>query len=228
MQINDQLALLETSNPLLVDAVPPVVDPAVIRQAVIRRPIPDRRQVADMRRLETAREAIAPLERDGMELYGLTRGQFSLSDMLEAITEKTGPAELSISTWTAAGTDVRRMLELLESGRITACRWLVDQTFIRRCPSLVAQIRRQFGADAIRVSRTHAKFAVVSNERWKVALRSSMNLNQNPRLESFEVGHDPLLCRFLIEVLNDIWRRQDRKLADASTRTMTEWFHACG
>ncbi len=215
-------------NPLLADSAPPVVDPLVVKTPVLKRPIPSRRLIEDQRRAQSAAEAIAGLERDGTELVGLTRGQFSLADLLVAVLDKTGPAALSISTWTAASASVQSMLDLLQTGRITSCRWLVDVTFVRRVPQLVAQIRKEFGDDAIRVTRTHAKFATVTNENWQVAIRSSMNLNQNPRLESYEIGHDPELCAWLEGVMADIWRNQPRQLADASHTEQTSWFQTHG
>ena len=125
------------ANPLLAAKSEPVVNPSVISQAVVKRPIP-KREIMDLRRIECAAAAVATLERDGCELFGLTKGQFSLTDMIEAILEKTGPADLSISTWTAAKSDVSRMLELLSSNAIRSCRWLVDMTFMRRCPRIYA------------------------------------------------------------------------------------------
>jgi hypothetical protein len=215
-------------NPLLVDAAPPVVDPLVIASPVLKRRIPANRLIEDQRRAVAAAAAIAGLERDGCELVGLTRGQFSLTDLLEAVLKKTGPAALSISTWTAASASVQTMLELLQTGQINSCRWLVDTTFVRRVPALVAQIRKEFGADAIRVTRTHAKFATVTNDEWQVAIRSSMNLNQNPRLESYELGHDPQLCAWLEQVLTDVWANQPRQLAEGSHSDQTQWFRAHG
>ena len=215
------------SNPLLASDPDPVVDPAVIRKAVIKRPIP-KREIMDLRRIQSATEAVSGLERDGMELFGLTKGQFSLTDMIEAILEKTGPADLAISTWTAANGDVTRMLELLSSGAIRSCRWMVDLTFMRRCPQLTSEIRAKFGADAIRVTKTHAKFCTITNDDWQIALRSSMNLNQNPRMESFQVGHDPVLCQFLSEVLDDVWKRQDKGIADLSSKEIAGWWNDQG
>jgi hypothetical protein len=201
----------------------------LIQQNVVRRKIPDRRNIEDQRKATSARAAVEALERDGCEVYGLTKGQFSLADMIEAILEKTGPASLGVSTWTAANASIQSMMELLQSGRITGCRWLVDQTFVRRCPGLVGEIRRKFGADAIRVTKTHAKFVTITNDEWKVALRSSMNLNQNPRLESFEVGHDPQLCAFLEQVLDDVWKKQRRDLIDTtSSAGLSRWFNERG
>lgn len=213
-----------TANPLLFEWAPPVADPGVIQKATIKRPIAQRKRL-ELLRQESATEAVAELERDGMELFGLTRGQFSLADLLVAILDKTGPASLSISTWTAAAADIQRMMELLESGKISSCRWLVDQTFVRRVPALAAQIRKLFGDDAIRVTKTHAKFCTVVNDGWQVAIRSSMNLNQNPRLESFQVGHDPELCNFLTAALDDVWQRQDRRLQDAGSSEQTAWWN---
>ena len=216
------------SNPLLTDAPTPVVDPLAITTPVLRRRIPANRLIEDQRRAASAADAIAALERDGFELVGLTRGQFSLTDMIEAILQKTGPAALSISTWTAASASVQSILELLQTGQITSCRWLVDTTFVRRVPALVAQIRKEFGDDSIRVTRTHAKFCTITNDAWKVAIRSSMNLNQNPRLESYELGHDPEMCAWLEQVMNDVWRNQPRRLAEGSHGDQTQWFRNHG
>jgi hypothetical protein len=223
----DPLTATKKANPLLAAKSDPVADPSCIQQAVVKRPIP-KREISDLRRAQSAAEAIASLERDGCELFGLTRGQFSLTDMIEAVLDKTGPAELSISTWTAANSDVSRMLELLKAGKIKSCRWLVDLTFMRRCPQLASEIRSKFGHNAIRVTKTHAKFCTLVNNDWQVALRSSMNLNQNPRLESFQIGHDPELCHFLSNVLNDIWKNQKREVANLSSKEIGAWWHDQG
>jgi hypothetical protein len=200
------------------------VNPDVIREAQKKRPT-GKRLFKDLKRKETAAQAVAELERDGMEIFGLTRGQFSLSDMIEAILQKIGPARMSISTWTAAQVDISRMMELLRGGLLTDCRWLVDLSFIRRTPELCNQIREQFGLEAVRVMRTHAKFVLLENDEWRIALRSSMNLNQNPRLESYQVGHDPELCDWLGQVLDDVWRRQPRKIAEnMDTAEMGRWW----
>ena len=211
------------SNPLLKTSVPVTIAPDCIENDVIKRPI--KRKTADIIRQDNANTAIAKLERDGMELFGLTKGQFSLSDLLQAVLDKTGPAALAISTWTAAHADVERMMQLLESGKIVSCRWLVDQTFTRRAPALAAEIRRKFGDDAMRVTRTHAKFATITNQIWQVAIRSSMNLNQNPRLESFQLGHDPELCKFLDDALDNIWEKQPKSLQETyNSKAVTEWW----
>lgn len=218
----------DRQNPLFADAAETVADPDVIRRGHCVLVKKRYREIRDLRRKESAAEAVAGLDLDGREIFGLTKGQFSMIDLLDAVLTTTGPAAVAISTWTAANTDVSATLAMIASGRITRARWLVDLTFVRRCPQLAGRIREAFGADAIRVTRNHAKFAVLANERWRVVVRTSMNLNHNPRLENFTVAHDPELADFLLAALDDVWQSQKRTLADGQHENMNSWWHRHG
>jgi len=215
-------------NPLLAAAAGPVVDPVVIRRAHMTRTQAAYRDLRDARREKAAAQVVAGLDRDGREVYGLTRGQFSLVDILEALLAKTGPARLHLCTWTATGPHIARLTAALHDGRILAGRFLVDVSFTRRCPQEAAAIRNAFGADAIRVTRTHAKFSVIENDAWQLAVRCSANLNTNPRAEHYEIGHDPELAAFLLAAMDDCWRAQDRTLVNEPIRTFNQWWQAHG
>jgi len=215
-------------NPLFQKPIETVADPDVIRRGHCTLVRERYREIRDLRRKESAVEAVAGLNLDGREIFGLTKGQFSLIDLLDAVLATTGPAGVAISTWTAANTDVSAALAMIASGRITKARWLVDITFVRRCPQLAGRIREAFGADAIRVTRNHAKFSVITNQKWQVVIRTSMNLNHNPRLEDFTVAHDPELADFLLAAIDDVWTSQKRSLADGDHRVLTEWWHRHG
>jgi hypothetical protein len=215
-------------NPLLQPPPQAVVDPVVIRRAHMARTRAALRELRDARRDKTAAAALAGLERDGREIYGLTRGQFSLIDVLETLLAKTGPARLHLCTWTATAPHVARLIESLRDGRILAGRFLVDVSFTRRCPQEAGTIREAFGIDSIRVTRTHAKFSVIENESWRLALRCSANLNNNPRAEHYEVAHDPDLADFLLAAMDDCWRSQDHALVNQPIRTFNTWWQAHG
>ena len=73
------------------------------------------RRVAMIRK-GSAAEAIKGLEPGGVDVYGLTAGQFSLLELIEAVLDVTGPAELALSTWTAAPSDGLKIKELLDAG----------------------------------------------------------------------------------------------------------------
>lgn len=205
--------LQKTSNPLLFETKDPVVDVAKIESpTVLFRKRNIKREIKDARRAASAREAIAGFTK-GMELYGFTKGQFSLIDLYRAIIEITGPVHLSVSTWTAAHQDVTFVMDFLKERRLLSARWLVDLTFQNRSPALANQIRTMFGIDAIRVARNHAKFGLLQNDEWQVVVQTSMNLNTNPRFENFNVADDPEMAQFLGKILDEIWKRQPRELA---------------
>ena len=70
-------------------------------------------------------------------------------------------------------------------------------------------MRKLFGDDCIRTLRTHAKFAVITNDQWNLAIRTSMNLNENPRLENIEISDDEALATFLLSAVDDIFGEQE-------------------
>jgi hypothetical protein len=215
-------------NPILNKTADPVIEPTAIRQAHMTRTRAAYRDLADARREKAAAQVLAGLDRDGREVYGLTRGQFSLIDILETLLAKTGPARLHLCTWTATGPHIARLAAALNDGRILSGRFLVDVSFTRRCPQEAAAIRSTFGADAIRVTRTHAKFSVIENDGWQIAVRCSANLNTNPRAEHYEIGHDPKLAAFLLAAMDDCWRDQGRTLVNQPIRDFNQWWHAHG
>jgi hypothetical protein len=207
--------LFTTANPILsgpITAATSLED--IAAKAVHRRKLnANRRDLRDLRRAENCSEAVGPIDRE-TEIYGFTKGQFSVIDLLNHCLDYTGPARLVISTWTAANADVSTVLDMIERRRLTGARWLVDLTFSRRSPELAKRIRDVFGADAIRVAKNHAKFFTLCNDQWQIVCRSSMNLNFNPRFENFQLAHDPDLFAFHEAIIDEIWSRQRRELGD--------------
>lgn len=153
---------------------------------------------------EGARSALAAFGKE-TEVDCLTFGQFSIMDAIEAILEITGPAHVAVATWTAATADVRRCANQLKNGNILGFRLIVDGSFVTRQPAYAAAVREMFGAESIRVTRTHAKFALITNEKWNVCVRTSMNLNENPRLEFIQVSDDADLCGFYLGIVDELF-----------------------
>lgn len=137
----------------------------------------------------TALDAIGRLE-PGDRLVGMTKGQFSLLDLIRAVLRSTGPAHLTVSTWTTGIRDAENARLLVSRGDLLSLRLLTDRSFPSRQPKYCAAIIRTFGADSIWCTRTHAKFALIRNDQWNVVIRSSMNLNRNPRFEQFDLDDD--------------------------------------
>ena len=174
------------------------------RQRIIRRMIGT----------QTAKEAIAGLA-PGRGVFGLTVGQFSLVDLLYATIDHLGPCQIDLSTWSAATTDVADMVALIADGRVQSMRMILDLSLVHRKPEVAKTITERFGRHAIRVTSNHAKFALLSNDRWQVVLKTSMNLNQNPRMEDFDLSTDPELFAFLKGFVDRLFTTEPREYGTA-------------
>jgi hypothetical protein len=144
----------------------------------------------------------------GLEVFGFNKGQFSFIDLIDACLEFTGPAEATIATWTAADADLRRAAEFLKRGRITKATWIVDYSFETRQPAFCELLRELFGDNSIRTLASHAKFVTLGNAEWNLVLQSSMNLNQNRRIENFWIADDPQLFEEYSSLVADVFALQ--------------------
>ena len=157
---------------------------------------------------ESAAKAIGELH-SGCEIYGFTKGQFSLIDLIEHCLTCTGPADVFIATWSAAAGDIKRAHKFLKNGRIRSLRFLVDYSFQSRKPEFCQELVATFGFDAVRVTVTHAKYCLILNEDWSLVIRTSMNLNYNPRFENYEISDDRDFADFQQAIIDEIWNGQD-------------------
>jgi len=145
--------------------------------------------------VETAEECIGTLE-PGARIVGLTKGQFSLLDLIRAVVRQTGPADVALSTWTMGIRDAENVSWMLESGQLRRFVMLTDRSFVKMKPDRVRRIEEVFGKGSVRVSRTHAKVALVRCGDWRVSIRSSMNLNRNRRWEQFDLDDNAEIFGF--------------------------------
>jgi hypothetical protein len=152
----------------------------------------------------TAHEALADLQPGG-RVVGITKGQFGMGDILAECLSRTGPADVLVSAW-RVGADAAE--QLAADARIKSLRLVIDYGFGKVEPDVAARVIRTFGAESIRLARTHAKFAVVRGGGWNLAIRTSMNLNKNPRFEQFDIDDDATICdlfeRFATQVTSGL------------------------
>lgn len=174
------------------------------------------RYLVQPERAEEARTVFGQLK-PGLELFAMSKGAFSLVDALRAILEQTGPADVVVSTWTAAGADIQHAQAWLHSQALRSIRFLVDLSFQSRQPGFCATLRDAFGDQAIRVSKVHAKFATIRAGDWRLVLRTSANLTHNPRLETFELSDDPDLFAYFDRIVNAVWNAQPAGLGFEQT-----------
>ena len=166
-----------------------------------------RRRAQAALHLEYAALALAGFER-GAHLFGLTKGQFSLIDLAAAVLHRTGPADVSVWTWCIAEYEVQAVSAFIADGRIRRFRMVIDWAGAQRDMPLVGDLQHRFGADCIRVTKTHAKIVqIATDDGWRVTIRGSMNLNANPRFEQFDVSDDAGVHGTVEAVMDEMWAR---------------------
>jgi len=154
---------------------------------------------------DTAAQLIGAIA-DGDEICGITNGQFSLVDIIEHVLQCVGPARVAVATWTMGIYDTERAFEFVRNNLVREMRFILDPSMFSRRPEIAAILVRGFGVESFRAVNSHAKFATIRGDHLAVAVRSSMNLNPNNRIESFDisVGHE--VTAFFEAVVDDIWR----------------------
>ena len=137
------------------------------------------------------------------EMMAFTNGQFSLSDLISEMVEICGKSDVDISTWTASGYDAARMIHLVTSEQVTSMRWVIDDIFVKRQPQLAREILDNGGE--IRITKTHAKYVIVRGVNRSMVLRTSMNLNANPRIEYFEITDSEEVIAFFTRLVDSLF-----------------------
>ena len=213
--------LIAPKNDLI--AIPTIDDIAVNTEdlraeTVVNLPtVSKKREFLKLFRKETAVQAISKFSKE-MGVFGFTKGQFSLIELLEAVLDKTGPGNLTISTWTASKADLNNVLEFLNGEKVKTARFLLDFTFQRRQPEVAKRIRDIFGLESLRITRNHAKFfAIGTGDGWTVTCKTSMNLNQNPRFEDFDLSNDPAIFLFLQDIVDELFGKTKIKAQEDMT-----------
>jgi len=155
---------------------------------------------------QSAREAIGILTPD-CSIIGVTKGQFSLLDLIRAVAAQTGQAALSVSTWSTGIRDTQNMNILINKKAFTSVTLCLDRSFSGRQPQYVKEVIKVWGEGNVRMTRNHAKFFMLRNDEWNICVRSSMNLNHNPRMEQFDLDDNKELCDFFQGIVDEIFEK---------------------
>lgn len=134
----------------------------------------------------SASQCIGPVEH-GLSLFAITRGQFSMIDVIHHLISEVGQCQASVWTWAIADYEVEAFGALLNNNKITGATLVIDLSAEKRNADLIGKWRDRFGTESVRVCKNHAKIARIWTPKYKLLARGSMNLNFNPRFEQLDV-----------------------------------------
>lgn len=143
----------------------------------------------------------------GGGVVGLTFGQFSTIDLVSNLLSVVGDgAALGLCTWSCGWIEALALGRWVEYGRVSDLRLLCDQSMKRGQLPLGELVTFLGAVERVRTTRTHAKFAVLSGDGWHITVTASMNLNENVRVEQFEVVDSKVKWEFFTAYLDAIWK----------------------
>jgi hypothetical protein len=151
-------------------------------------------------------------------ILGLTNGTFSLIDLIHSILKKTGKANVVIATWSAGIKDVHQVKWMIDSDLINDFKILTDHSYKTRQQKYAASIEELFGLENIRTSEMHAKFVLIYNDSYQVAIRSSMNLNANKTCELFEIDEGNEIFEFLQKYVEFTFENMEFGFVESSSK----------
>lgn len=149
-------------------------------------------------------------------ILGLTRGQFSLIDLIYSVLKKTGKAHIITTTWSAGIKDVHQVDWIKNNDLIYTFKLITDHSYANRQKKYAASIVDLFGAENIRTSEIHAKFTLIHNDDFKVCIRTSMNLNANKTCENFEIDEDEEIFNFYLNFVEHTFGDMPKGFTESS------------
>jgi hypothetical protein len=149
-------------------------------------------------------------------ILGLTRGQFSLIDLIYSVLKKTGKAHIITTTWSAGIKDVHQVDWMKNNDLIYTFKLITDHSYANRQKKYAASIVDLFGVENIRTSEIHAKFTLIHNDDFKVCIRTSMNLNANKTCENFEIDEDEEIFNFYLNFVEHTFGDMPKGFTESS------------
>jgi len=149
-------------------------------------------------------------------ILGLTRGEFSLIDLLRSVLKKTGAAHVVCTTWSAGIKDAHQVEWLMKDNQVLSFNLVTDHSYSSRQRKYAVTIEELFGKENIRTSEIHAKFLLIHNDEYKVCIRTSMNLNANKTCENFELDEDENIFNFYMDFIEGIFGNMPKGFTSSS------------
>lgn len=157
--------------------------------------IPKKSPVLEYMEKTSASQVARNIEK-GCRMIGLTRGQFSLIDLIYSTLQKVGPSDVVVTTWSAGIKDANTVKWMCDSKLIKSFLLITDHSYKTRQKKYALALEDLFGKEFIRTSEIHAKFVLIKSDDMYITIRCSMNLNANRTCESFEIDEDKNIFDF--------------------------------
>lgn len=136
----------------------------------------------------------------GKSVHYLSKGDWSMHDLIMQLLKTYNPAELFITTYALREFSVRQIILAQDAGLISSVKMLLDYRAKVRTPE-VYQLASQ-NINKICLMGIHAKVCVLKSAKGSVSIVGSANWTSNPRIECGVVSMNNSLAEFHIGWIN--------------------------
>lgn len=122
-----------------------------------------------------------------------------LAQILERILSATGPADVSVSTFSTSEEFLRRFFRLRRSGAVRNCTMYCDVRALAKTSSLKLFMSSVF--DSVMLCRNHSKMMLVEGSGRSFAVVTSQNQTRGDRFEAGIITMDDFIIKQVREGL---------------------------
>jgi hypothetical protein len=130
-----------------------------------------------------------------------TAGEFSMHHLLQYLLTVSGPANVYLSTWTIKEEPARVLHALKKSGQIKDLYCALDYR-IRTLDAKHFHFIESILTGHV-LTKCHAKVIAIEGEKASIAVVSSANMSNNPRIEAGTISCNSVSMRFHKEWIMD-------------------------
>ena len=130
----------------------------------------------------------------GETVHYVSNGEWSMHDLLFHLISITGPARVTLCSWSISEKAVRRIIEAFNDNVLIDLRCVFDWRVKVRRPEVLSMVQKNIRNIAL--TACHAKVTVIENDDWSIAIIGSANYTNNPRIESGVIACDKAVAGF--------------------------------
>ena len=120
------------------------------------------------------------------------------------LIKQTGPVHLFMTSYSFSSKSIQQLQNHIEKDKIISFKLILDNRVRSISPKPFQIIASCFN---YRCTSVHAKIALLWNDNWKIAIVTSQNATDNPKMERGIIFTDPSVFDFDLKNLNDAFLR---------------------
>ena len=140
----------------------------------------------------------------GKNTHYYSFGNFNLVRLIVYLLKQLGPSHVFMSSYSFSTKSIHQLNHLLEKKQLLSFRVLLDNRVRSISPKPFQMIAASFD---YRCTSVHAKTALIYNDTWQIAIVTSQNATDNPKMERGIIFTDPEIFQFDLQNLTNAFHR---------------------